>query len=192
MSDEITPEIEAFGLSNIAELLPKNDQDYKITFIAVGPKLLDALLKGMDITSAANEAGIAVGDAIKLLATPEFNRLKEAYLSIGDLESKEVRIRIAKSILAAQIAAGVTFRKREPMDILEYVRRELDVKRGESSVNVYIKNDIVPRPYQTKNVGVGEEGSSLETLTPLSSDTSSLPQPIREGGEPEQNKQEEK
>jgi hypothetical protein len=176
VSDEIQID-NPFTPQNISELLPKSDQDFKVTFIAIGPKLLDALNKGKNIVEASHEAGISEHDAVKLLASPEFNRLKEAYLSIGDLEDKTVRVRIAKSILAAQIAAGVTFRKREPMDILEYVRREFDVKRGEHSVNVFIKNDIVPRPY-LKDGGVKESVPSERGTVSAGTTDSLLPQNV--------------
>jgi hypothetical protein len=167
---------------NISELLPKSDQDFKVTFIAVGPKLLDALMEGKNIVEASHVAGISEFDAVKLLASPEFNRLKEAYLSIGDLESRAVRVRIAKSILAAQIASGVTFRKREPMDILEYVRREQDTGKGGTSVSVFIKNTNVPRPY---NRGMDAVQSQLrngieDTAIVVDSVTAPSPLSLRE------------
>jgi len=72
----------------------------------------------------------------------------EAYVSIGDLATKPVRIRIAKSILAIQIANGVVAKKREPLDILEYVRKEQISNKGiGNGVHVHLHAGNIPRPY---------------------------------------------
>ena len=150
----------------IQELLPKTADDSKIAFIAFGPLLIDSLSKGENIIEAANNAGIDPQEAARLIATPEFIKYVEAYLSLGDITDRASRIRLAKAILASQIASGVSSKKKEPLDILEYIRKETDTKRGGGGVQVNIVNNSVPRPYgkQDNSLSNGAQ-KRIETLT---------------------------
>jgi hypothetical protein len=138
----------------IDSLLPKSEQDYSTLLVVSGARLLEALMMGKEVEVAARESGLTTEDAVKLLATEEFARYAEAYANIGDVADKAVRIRIAKSILAAQIANGETYRKREPMDILEYVRKEQQqTGKGGGGVNLTLNlGGAIKRPYAVKSV----------------------------------------
>ena len=144
MNNQLSPYLP----KTIQELLPKTADDSKIAFIAFGPLLIDSLSKGDNIIEAANNAGIDPQEAARLIATPEFIKYVEAYLSLGDITDRASRIRLAKAILASQIANGVSSKKKEPLDILEYIRKETDSKRGGGGVQVNIVNNSVPRPYK--------------------------------------------
>ena len=155
----------------VAELLPDtSEQDHKTIFVAVGPILIESLANGEDLYKAAEKAKIRPEDALKLFATPEFAKYVEAYLTLGDITDRQARLRLGRSILAAAIASGMTLgKKRDVLDILEYLRRETEVRRGRNIfVGVKITNDSVPRPYniltsgeETDN-GSGEEGQEIK------------------------------
>ena len=144
--------------TNISQLLPENNEkDYQQTFVAVGPMLIDSLANGEDIQTAANKAKINPLEAIKLLATPEFQRYVETYLAIGDLTDRDARVRLSKTILASMIANGVVSRRKDPLDILDYIRREHEPRKGGTNVMVQVNNTSVPRPYTLKEIPNGSE-----------------------------------
>lgn len=141
--------------SSIEELLPKSNEDVTVSFVAVGPILIDALNSGLDFNEACKLAHITGEQGCKLLANPQFIKYVEAYLTIGDITDRSVRLRIAKSILAAQIATGhIIGKRRDALDILNLVNKEMDVKRGTGvQVNVF-QNNTVARPYMKDVNGV--------------------------------------
>ena len=153
----------------IGELLPKSSKNIQVSFVAVGPILIDALNEGLDFDEACFKARITPTQAVDLLSNPEFIKYVEAYLSIGDISDRAVRLRIAKSILAAQIATGnISAKKRDALDVLNFVNKEMDSKRGVSvNVNV-LQNTSVERPYQrgpgTSAVKIIDVGPSREAV----------------------------
>ena len=147
---------------NISQLLPENNEkNFQTTFVAIGPMLIDSLASGDSLVDACAKAHISPDRAIKLLAAPQFLRFVESYLAIGDLKDRDARIRLSKAILASQIASGIVSKRKEPLDILDYIRKEHEAKKGSSNVYVQVLNNSVPRPYALKNAEVSrEEGSS--------------------------------
>jgi len=145
---------------NISELLPSSSgEDTTISFVAIAPTLIHSLAAGKSIYEAAEEARIHVNDAVKLLATPQFKRYVEAYLSLGDLLDRESRLRLSRAILAELVANGrIVNPKRDALDILNYIRQETETKSNSSRpIAVQIINNSVPRPYQQiKEVKAGE------------------------------------
>lgn len=142
--------------THISQLLPENNEkDYQQTFVAIGPILIDSLAAGEDITQAAIKAHVSPTTAIKLLATPDFQKYVETYLAIGDLTDRDARVRLSKTILASMIANGVISRRKDPLDILDYIRREHEPRKGGTNVMVQVNNTSVPRPYTIKEVEHG-------------------------------------
>lgn len=132
----------------IKQLLPNEDNNSsKALFITVGPTLIDALSNGEDFIETCNKLHLDPYDAALLLGSDEFIKYIEAYISLGDLTDKTQRIRLTKAILASQIANGMTFRRKEPMDLIEHIRKELQISDHSSQINVQIVNTSVPRPY---------------------------------------------
>jgi len=134
---------------NISELLPSVDdkKSFKSLFVTIGPALVDALSKGEDFVETCNRLRLQPTDAFNLLSAPEFISYVEAYLSIGDITDKHQRIRLVKAMLAAQIADGNINRRRDALDYISHIQKELSSSEKNTTVNVQVVNTSVPRPY---------------------------------------------
>jgi hypothetical protein len=145
----------------INELLPTEDKTSSASlFLAVGPALVDALSNGEDFIETCNRLRLQTDDAFRILSSKEFKSYVEAYLSLGDITDKHVRIRFVKALLAVQVANGVTSRKREPIDFVEHIRKELSTSEKSTSINVQVVNTSVPRPYTRKETPILTESTS--------------------------------
>jgi hypothetical protein len=143
--------------TNIKELLPtENNPSFKSLFVAIGPSLIDRLAAGEDFVEICNSLRINPDDAIRLLQAPEFLSYIEAYLSLGDITDKHTRIRLVKSLLAAQIASGApSSKRRDALDYIAHIQKELSSSDRETNVFVQVNNTSVPRPY-LKNTNTKE------------------------------------
>jgi hypothetical protein len=144
----VTDHFHPFLPQTISELLPTEDKKTSVSlFIAVGPALVDGLLAGEDFVDVCNRLRLQTDDAYKLLSSKEFRAYVEAYISLGDITEKHQRVRLAKALLATQVAQGLPIKKRDALDYIAHIQKELTSTDKETNINVQVINTSVPRPY---------------------------------------------